>query len=84
MNQRVVAQSNLLIFFQELKLLKWKELDHKKNADHSMDYTKTHNAFPLITKDKSSVSDLAKEKKEPVKLYKKLLSKMEDLQKTDK
>ena len=48
-----------------------------------MDYTKTHNAFPLITKDKSSVSDLAKEKKEPVKLCKKLLSKMVDLQKME-
>ena len=77
MNQRVVAQSNLPIFFQELKWLKWKELDHRKNADHSMDFTKTLNASLLITKDKNSASDLAKEKKEPVRLSKKQPSKMD-------
>ena len=76
MNLRVVAQSNLPIFFQEPKLLKWKELDHKKNADHSMDYIKILNASQPTTRDRSSVSDLEKEKKEPAKLCKKLLSKM--------
>jgi hypothetical protein len=73
MNQRVVAQSNLPIFFQEPKLLKWKELDHRRNADHSTDYIKILNASQPTTKDRSSASDLEKEKK---KLFKKLLSKM--------
>jgi len=41
-----------------------------------MDYTRILNVSQLITKDRNSVSDLEKARKEPARLFKKPLSKM--------
>ena len=53
--KKVVAQSNSLMYFLVQRLLRWKVLNLKKNADPSLVFTKTLSAWAATTSDKSSV-----------------------------